>query len=231
MKLLLLSNSTNFGSGFLEHAEDMLRVFLADGVDEILFVPYAAVRFPFDEFAQKVAERFTSFGCDVRPIHQETDLVGAVERAQAVVIGGGNTFQLLTTLYQEKVLEPIRERVAEGAPYIGWSAGSNVASPTIRTTNDMPIVEPPSFDALGLVPFQINPHFTDALIPNHGGETRTERLLEFVTANPDMPVIGLREGSAIVVEGGETTLAGERPAVVLRDGSEPREVAPGPLTL
>jgi len=231
MKLLLLSNSTNFGSGFLEHAEDMLRVFLADGVDEILFVPYAAVRFPFDEFAQKVAERFTSFGCDVRPIHQETDLVGAVERAQAVVIGGGNTFQLLTTMYHKKVLEPIRERVKAGAPYIGWSAGSNVACPTIRTTNDMPIVEPPSFDALGLVPFQINPHFTDALIPNHGGETRTERLLEFVTANPDMPVVGLREGTAIVVEGGETTLVGERPAVVLRDGSEPREVAPGPLTL
>jgi len=231
MKLLLLSNSTNFGSGFLEHAEDMLRVFLADGVDEILFVPYAAVRFPFDEFAQKVAERFTSFGCDVRPIHQEPDPVGAVERAQAVVIGGGNTFQLLTRMYHEKVLEPIRERVEGGAPYIGWSAGSNVACPTIRTTNDMPILEPPSFDALGIVPFQINPHFTDALIPNHGGETRTERLLEFVTANPDMPVIGLREGSAIVVEGGETTLVGERPAVVLRDGSEPREVAPGPLTL
>jgi dipeptidase E len=231
MKLLLLSNSTNFGSGFLEHAEDMLRVFLSADLDEVLFVPYAAVRFAFDDFAQKVAERFSSFGCDVRPIHQEQDPVGAVERAQAVVIGGGNTFQLLTTMYQEKLLEPIQARVAGGASYIGWSAGSNVACPTIRTTNDMPIVEPPSFDALGLVSFQINPHFTDAQIPNHGGETRSERLLEFVTANPNMPVIGLREGTAIVVEDDSTALVGELPAVLLKGGAEPDELVPGPLPL
>ena len=231
MHLLLLSNSTNFGAGFLEHAEGMLHAFLSDSVGEVLFVPYAAVRFTFDDFAEKVSERFQTFGCDVRPIHREPDQVQAVETAQAIVIGGGNTFQLLTQMYQEALLEPIRERIAGGAPYIGWSAGANVACPTIRTSNDMPIVEPPSFDALGLVPFQINPHFTDARVPNHGGETRSERLLEFVAANPDVPVIGLREGTALVVDDDQTTLVGDAPAVLFTRGREPREMAPGSLEL
>ncbi len=231
MRLLLLSNSTNYGATFLGHAEATLRDFFGEEVGEVLFVPYAAVRFPFDAFADKVAERFGPLGYDVRPIHCEADPVAAVERAEAIAVGGGNTFQLLHRLYDGALLDPIRARVRAGMPYAGWSAGANVACPTIRTTNDMPIVEPPSFDALGLVPFQINPHYTDAAIPNHGGETRKERLLEFIAANPGMPVVGLREGTTIRVDGESTSLLGDRPAIAFRAGREPWEVAPGPFRL
>jgi len=227
MRLLLLSNSTNYGGTFLGHAEDMLSAFLGRDISRILFVPYAAVRFSFDDFATKVAERFGPMGYEVDSIHRATDPRAAVDSAEAVVVGGGNTFQLLARLYQDRVLGPIVKRVRGGAPYIGWSAGSNVACPTIMTTNDMPIVEPPSFQALGLVPFQINPHYTDASIPNHGGETRAERLIEFIAANPDLPVIGLREGSILRVEDGRTTLLGDRPAIVFRCGAAPVEVPTG----
>jgi dipeptidase E len=157
MRLLLLSNSTNFGGTFLGHAEDALRAFLGTETQEALFVPYAAVRSSFDDFAVKVAERFARFGCRIRPIHREDDPHGAVQTAQVIVVGGGNTFQLLDRLQGDGLIEPIRARVRAGAAYIGWSAGANVACPTIRTTNDMPIVEPSSFQALDLVPFQINP--------------------------------------------------------------------------
>lgn len=231
MRLLLLSNSTNYGSTFLGHAGDTIRAFFGGDVGEVLFVPYAAVRFSFDAFADKVAERFGPLGYGVRPIHREADPVAAVERADAIAVGGGNTFQLLLRLYEGALLDPIRARVRAGMPYAGWSAGSNVACPTIRTTNDMPIVEPPSLDALGLVPFQINPHYTDAAIPNHGGETRSERLLEFIAANPGMPVVGLREGTTIRVDGARMTLLGERPAIVFLAGRDPWEVAPGPFSL
>jgi dipeptidase E len=229
MRLLLLSNSTNFGSTFLGHADAMIHEFFGDEVGEVLFVPYAAVRFPFDAFAEKVAERFRPLGYRIRSIHSEADPVAAVERAEAIAVGGGNTFQLLKRLYDEGLLDAIRSRVQDGIPYAGWSAGSNVACPTIRTTNDMPIVEPPSFAALGLVPFQINPHYTNAVIPDHGGESRKDRLLEFVEANPGMPVVGLREGTAILVDGLRTTLLGGRPAIVLLHEREPREISPGPL--
>jgi len=231
MRLLLLSNSTNYGGTFLGHAGEMLREFFSEKIGEILFVPYAAVRFPFDAFTEKVAEQFGPLGYAVRPIHREADPVVAVERAEAIAVGGGNTFQLLERLYDGGLLEPIRSRVRAGMPYAGWSAGANVACPTIRTTNDMPIVEPPSFDALGLVPFQINPHYTDAAIPNHGGETRKERLLEFAEANPGMPVVGLREGATILVEGPRTTLLGGKPAVAFLRGREPWEIDPGPFDL
>jgi len=231
MRLLLLSNSTNHGSTFLAHAGEMIRDFFGEKAGEILFVPYAAVRFPFDAFTEKVAERFGPLGYSVRPIHREADRRAAVEKAEAIAVGGGNTFQLLERLYDDGLIEPIRSRVRGGMPYAGWSAGSNVACPTIRTTNDMPIVEPPSFDALGLVPFQINPHYTDAAIPNHGGETRKERLLEFVEANPGMPVMGLREGTTILVDGPRTTLLGGRPAVAFLRGREPWEIDPGPFEL
>ena len=133
-------------------------------------------------------------------------------------------------LYQEQLIEPMRERVARGAPYVGWSAGANLACPTIRTTNDMPIVEPPSFDALGLVPFQINPHYTDARIPNHGGETRGERLQEYLAANPVTTVIGLPEGTMLDVQGDVVTFTGDQQAVVLQHGKEPMRISSGPLS-
>lgn len=231
MRLLLLSNSTNYGSGFLEHAEEMLRRLFGSRIREVLFLPYAAVRFSFDAFADRVADRFRAFDVSVRAIHRELDPVQAVQAADAIAVGGGNTFQLLARLHELSLIEPIRRRVREGIPYVGWSAGANVACPTIRTTNDMPIVEPPSFTALDLVPFQINPHYTDARLPNHGGETRAERLLEFATANPAVPVLALPEGTALYVEDGTTTLLGPTAATLFSAGSDPRPLEPGPLAL
>lgn len=229
MRLLLLSNSTNYGETFLGHAEATLRTFLGKDVGHVLLVPYAVVRVSLDAFSAKVEETFGALGYSVKSIHTAPDARAAVQDAEAFAVAGGNTFQLLTRLYDERLLDPIRERVRGGVPYIGWSAGSNVACPTIMTTNDMPITEPPSFEALGLVPFQINPHFTDASIPNHGGETRSERLLEFVTANPGMTVIGLREGSMLQVEDGRVVLLGDSPAILFGTPDDPVEVAPGTI--
>jgi dipeptidase E len=226
-RLLLLSNSTNFGDGFLEHATETLRDFLGGGVRELLFVPFAAVRFSWDDFTAKVRERLAPLGYAVSGIHAATDPVAAVRAAQAIAVGGGNTFHLLRALAERRLLEPVRQVVRAGTPYVGWSAGSNVAGPTIRTTNDMPIVEPPTLDAFGLIPFQLNPHYTDARLPDHAGETRAERLLEFVEANPAVPVLALREGSMLRVEGAARLLLGERPALVFRHGHEPEEIPPG----
>ena len=230
MRLLLLSNSTNFGGTFLGHAGDALQRTLGSSVTEVLFIPYAAVRLTFDDFTARVAERFGPLGYGVRSVHQERDRPQAVLRAQAIVVGGGNTFHLLAMLYQEQLIEPMRERVAQGAPYVGWSAGANLACPTIRTTNDMPIVEPPSFNALGLVPFQINPHYTDARIPNHGGETRGERLQEYLAANPATTVIGLPEGTMLELHGDVVTYSGDQQAMVLQHGKEPKRISGGPLS-
>jgi dipeptidase E len=231
MRLLLLSNSTNYGGTFLGHAGNALRAFLGSGPGEALFVPYAAVRFPFDEFTAKVADRFAEFGWRIRPIHRERDPRAAVGAAEAIVVGGGNTFQLLDRLQRESLIEPIRTQVRAGAAYIGWSAGANIACPTIRTTNDMPIAEPANFEALALVPFQINPHYTEGRIPNHGGETRSERLFEFVTANPGVHVIGLPESTMLRMDDDGMQLIGERPAVFLDTNGEQRQVAPGPFQL
>ena len=228
MKLLLLSNSTNFGGTFLGHAGDWLRDHLA-GARDVLFVPFAAVRFSYDDFVRKVAQRLEPLGCAVRGIHAVGDPVAAVRACDAIAVGGGNTFQLLARLQELGLLDPMRERVRAGIPYVGWSAGSNVACPTIRTTNDMPVVEPSSFEALNLIPFQINPHFTDAVIPNHGGETRSDRLLEFLELNRAMPVLGLREGTAVRVADASMTLLGEQPAVAFLHGHDPWEIPPGSL--
>src|SRR5438270_2281653 len=161
-RLLLLSNSRNFGQGYLEHAEPQIKDFLGEPVRKVLFIPFAAVRYTFAQFADTVRERFGDFGYELDSIHASDDPSQAVQAAEAIIVGGGNTFHLLHHLYQRDLLEPIRARVNAGVPYIGWSAGSNLACPTIKTTNDMPIIEPPGFAALGLVPFQINPHYLDA---------------------------------------------------------------------
>ncbi len=231
MRLLLLSNSTNHGSGFLEHAHDMLRQLLGTGVRDVLFIPYAAARLSFDAFADRVADRFRPLGITVRALHREADPRQAVDAAEAIAVGGGNTFQLLARLQEQFLLEPIRRGVQKGAPYVGWSAGANVACPTIKTTNDMPIVEPRSFTALGLVPFQINPHYTEARLPNHGGETRPERLMEFVRANPTVPVVALPEGTALLVEDSAVTLLGPTAATVFTADNEPRALDPGPVSV
>jgi dipeptidase E len=223
-RILLISNSTLYGSGYLDHAEAEIRSFLGD-VTRVLFVPFAL--HDRDTYAAGAQRRFEKMGYELWSVHTAVNPVQAVNDTGAVFIGGGNTFRLLKALYDFDLLDPIRKRVAAGMPYIGSSAGSNVAGPTIKTTNDMPIVEPPSFDALGLVPFQINPHYLDP-DPNskHMGETREERILQFLEEN-DTPVIGLREGAMLRIENGETILRGSSGARIFRRGLDAVEIPPG----
>lgn len=226
-RLLLLSNSTNFGEPFLQYPIRTIQEFLGPTVSEVLFVPYAGVRLSFSEYTARVRAKFQEIRIAVTSVHETEKPVEAVEKAAAIVVGGGNTFCLLDRLYTHGLVERIRERVLQGVPYVGWSAGSNVACPTIKTTNDMPIVEPQSLNALGLIPFQINPHYTDATLQNHGGETRAERLIEFLEVNPTVSVIGLREGTMLRVEGEEIELLGDKPPRVFRKGREVIEPSPG----
>lgn len=226
-RLLLLSNSMNYGQEFLEHAISDIKDFLGAEVKRVLFVPFAGVTRSYDEFAAAVRGRFEEMGYLLNSVHEAADPVKAVQSAEAVAVGGGNTFHLLRELYATGLMESIRERVEAGAlPYIGWSAGSNVACPTIRTTNDMPIVEPASFNALNLVPFQINPHYTDEKLTAHSGETREQRLAEFIKANPDVTVVGLREGSILRIEGRVIKLLGEKTARLFKSGEDAREIEP-----
>ncbi|MDQ3472562.1 MAG: dipeptidase PepE [Acidobacteriota bacterium] len=224
MRLLLISNSTLFGSGYLEHAEAEIRDFLS-APKRVLFIPFALAN--HDAYAEQARARFMKMDYELNSLHQATDKVQSLNNAEAIFIGGGNTFRLLKALYDFELLEPIKARVLSGMPYIGSSAGSNVAAPTIRTTNDMPIVEPPSFAALGLVNFQINPHYLDPdPSSGHMGETREERLLQYLEEN-ETPVIGLREGAMIREERGLAVLKGSSGARIFRRGQAPLEVLPG----
>ena len=223
-RLLLLSTSKLYGSEYLDHAEAEIRDFLGR-IERILFVPFAIA--DRDGYAAKTRERFAAMGYALESLHQAPDKQQAVSDAEAIFIGGGNTFRLLKSLYEFELLPLIRARVENGMPYIGSSAGSNVASPTIRTTNDMPIVEPPSLNALGLVPFQINPHYLDPDPGStHMGETREERILQFLEEN-ETPVVGLREGAMLRVEEGTIIVKGSTGARIFRQGRQPVEVEPG----
>ena len=223
-RVLLISNSTLYGSGYLDHAEAEIREFLGN-IGEVLFIPFAL--FDRDAYTSTARERFQKMGYGLESIHTAPNAQQSVNKAEVIFIGGGNTFRLLKALYDTDVLQAIRQRVAEGMPYIGSSAGSNVAGPTIKTTKDMPIVQPPSFDALGLVPFQISPHFLDP-DPNstHMGETQEERILQFLEEN-ETPVAGLREGAIVRAENGLHILKGSSGARIFRKGQEPVEIKPG----
>ena len=217
-RLLLISSSTRYGSGFLDHCERPIVDFLG-AIQTVLFIPYAL--HDRDAYAAKVSERFGRMGCTVSSIHTMSDPAGAVMDAQALFIGGGNTFRLLDCLYHHALIDPIRTRVSQGMPYIGSSAGTNMACPTIRTTNDMPIVQPPSFSALKLVGFNINPHYVNREAgATHMGESRDDRIREFHEEN-DLPVIGLREGSLLSVSGREILLLGCEAARVFQKRKEP----------
>ncbi|MDR1681633.1 MAG: dipeptidase PepE [Prevotellaceae bacterium] len=224
MKLLLISNSTNAGEGYLDYCKASIAAFLqVSGVRKVLFFPYAAVTFSYDEYQQRVAHKLSAFGIEIDSLHRHADARQAVEQAQAIVVGGGNTFHLLKSMQELGVVERLVERVQAGIPYVGWSAGANLACPTICTTNDMPIVEPLSFAALNLIPFQINPHYTDFFDPKHGGETREQRITEYIAANRCRYVAGLREACMFYVEGTRLQLHGDRPLRVFRYGQKPEE--------
>jgi dipeptidase E len=223
MRLLLISNSTNAGEAYLEYPKSEIRHFLGAKPVKALFIPYAAVTFSYDDYENKVKSRFREIGHDITSIHHFADPVKAVTEATALVIGGGNTWMLLKCLQENKLLPVIREKVINGIPYIGWSAGSNVACPTIKTTNDMPVTEPDNFKALNLVPFQINPHYLDANPVGHAGETREQRILEFIEANPGVFVVGLREGTMLLIEESNISLIGPRKARIFIKGTGPVE--------
>lgn len=224
MKLLLLSNSTNPGEAYLNYPKHNIQAFLGKESMEVLFIPYAAVTFSYDEYEKKVSDRFSELGYSIKGIHRFADPAEAVRNAKVIVVGGGNTWKLVRMLHDNGLIAVIQEKVKSGTPYIGWSAGSNVACPTLRTTNDMPIVDPKTFDTFHLVPFQINPHYTDEHPANHGGETREVRILEFIEQNPETFVVGLREGTMLWIEDSKIKLLGKRTARIFKKGRTTEEL-------
>jgi dipeptidase E len=224
MRLLLISNSTNAGEAYLDYPKHEIRKFLGEKPITCLFLPYAGVTITWDDYARRVKERFNEVGHDIRSIHEFDDPVAAVENAEAIIVGGGNTFNLINEIQINGLIEPVRNKVLKGTPYIGWSAGSNVTCPTIRTTNDMPVVEPESFHAFNLVSFQINPHYLDKNPDGHAGETREDRINEFLVANPDVPVLGLREGCMLRIENNTMELIGNKTVRYFAHGKAPAEL-------
>ena len=205
--LLLLSSSRVGDTAYLEHAKTMIRDHL-DNINEVVFIPYAGVTVSYDDYTSKVAEALKSINVEVKGIHSFSDPVAAIENAKAILVGGGNTFHLLHQLYENNLVNAIQNKVASGAPYIGWSAGSNIAGMSIRTTNDMPIIQPNSFDALNLLPVQLNPHYTDYNPPGFNGETREQRLSEFMVLNPETHIVGIVEGTALKLSNNKLSLIG-----------------------
>jgi dipeptidase E len=216
-RILMLSSSRVGSEDYLQHAIPMLNQHLPN-IKEILFIPFAGVSVSWDDYTTKVQDALHNY--QVKGIHQFPNAHQALENAQAILVGGGNTFNLLNQLYQQDLLDTVKSQVNKGTPYVGWSAGSNICGNSIRTTNDMPIVQPPSFNALNFVPFQLNPHYTDYQAPGHNGETRAQRIEEFCILNPKMPVIGIREGGALLLQGDSLLLKGELDGVVFEDGKQ-----------
>ncbi|SNY41227.1 alpha-aspartyl dipeptidase. Serine peptidase. MEROPS family S51 [Arsukibacterium tuosuense] len=219
MQLLLLSSSRANNSAYLAPYMSWLETQL-QGIDELLFVSYAGVTITDDNYFQQVASALAPLSIKVTSLHQYADPKAAISEAQAIAVGGGNTFQLLNKLYQQDTVQLIRQRVTDGMPYIGWSAGSNIAGATIRTTNDMPIVEPASFNGLNLLPVQLNPHYSDYKPEGFHGETRDMRLAEFMVLNPTTPIIALPEGTALKCSGDKLTLLGSGGGYLFKGGDK-----------
>lgn len=204
---LLISASSYQDTGYLRHCKNWVKDFLGEsGKEEILFIPYAGVRRSNDEYEQKVIDRLKNK--NIKSIHHYEDKISAIKNASSIAVGGGNTFMLLYTLYKLNLIEPIKEAVANGTKYFGWSAGANIAGKTMMTTNDMPIIMPKSFESLNIFPYQINPHFISGKLAGHNGESREERLEEFLIANPKDTIYALPEGTALLIAGSEAEVIG-----------------------
>ncbi len=231
--LLLISNSTNAGEEYLAWPRPHIKAFLEKfNVSKVLFIPYAGVNLShsgldasFNIYEDRVRTVFHDLGFELDSVHRMSDQIQSVIHAEAIVVGGGNTFHLVKMLHETGLMTAIRERTLSGIPYIGWSAGANVACPTMRTTNDMPISEPPSLNCLNLIPFQINPHYLDANPSGHAGETREQRIQEFLTVNREVTVAGLREGCLFKIEGEKIQMQGNRSLRIFRFGKEPLELS------
>ena len=234
-RLLLISNSTNYGEDYLSWPMEYIKDFFdKKGIRRILFIPYAGIALSeksiedsYTVYRDRVNDVFNEIGLEIYSIHREKDPRQAVRDALAIAVGGGNTFHLVHKLHELRLMKPIKEMVERGVSFVGWSAGANVACPTLRTTNDMPIVEPASFNCLNLIPFQINPHYIDSTIEGHGGESREQRIEEFLVANEGIYVTGLREGTLLSIENEKVELIGQRPMRVFKQGQGPKEFNPG----
>lgn len=227
-KLMLISNSTNAGEAYLGWPREAIKNYLeTNKIKKVLFIPYAGVGVTYDEYTAKVNTVFNELGFEVYGIHNQADPIKAIKEAEAIAVGGGNTFHLVYMLHKLKLMSVIKEVVENGTTYMGWSAGSNVACPSLKTTNDMPIIEPESFNCTGLIPFQINPHYLDANPEGHGGETREQRIEEFMQVNQNIFVVGLREATYLLADGNKITLHGNRPMRIFKYGVPAYEVAPG----
>ncbi|WP_445620488.1 dipeptidase PepE [Kushneria sp. Sum13] len=217
-RLLLLSSAMAGDTGYLAWTRPLIKDFLSVHpvrITRALFIPHAGVSKGFDTYLDHVRAALDLGDITLDSLHDSDDPESAIRRAEALIVGGGNTFALVSRLYDLNLMDVIRKRVGEGLPYIGWSAGANLAGPTLCTTNDMPIVEPPSFRTLELVPFQINPHFIVDKSAGHHGESREERLIEYLALNPGMQVVALPEGTALRQEGEHFELLGNRDAWLL----------------
>jgi len=226
-KLIIASTSTIHGSGYLEYILPELKTFF-NTINEILFIPYARPSgINYDAYTKIASSAFKMIGITVKGIHKFTDAQEAVKNAQAIFVGGGNTFVLVDELYKQNLFTVLNERLNNGMPYFGTSAGSNICGPTMQTTNDMPIVYPPNYATLGMIPFNINAHYLDPdVFSTHKGETRETRIKEFHCYN-DIPVLGLREGSWLEVNGDEITLKGKLKARLFIHHKKPVELQPG----
>ena len=226
MNIILASTSTLFGGAYLEYLKEEI-INLYDGVHEVLFIPFARPSgISHEDYTAKASEFFQKINIRVRGLHEFVDKSKAINEAQAYFTGGGNTFLLVKTLHENGLMTVLKENVEKGKPYLGCSAGSNIGGINMKTTNDMPIVYPPSFDCMGLVPFNINPHYLD---PNpdlkHNGETRETRIKEFLTQN-DTKVVGLREGNWIRRIGNHIFIEGKEQTRIFEQGKQPYEVEP-----
>lgn len=228
--MLLMSGSKYQETGYLVHTRPWLQDFLSHYRGKrVAFVPYAGVRQSYDEYEKKVQIALVELEMEIVSVHRAANHAEIIEQADVIAIGGGNTFCLLNGLYAHQLIEPIRAKVTSGTPYFGWSAGANVAGKTMMTTNDMPIVYPPSFDALNLFPYQINPHFISGKMQGHNGESREERLAEFLIANPTACVYALPEGTALKIENEKATVLGESAILTFTKGMEQSELIPGSI--
>lgn len=227
MQILMLSSSKANNSEYLAPCREMIQAHLGE-ITSCLFIPFAGITMTYDAYTQKVQDALPEY--TITGIHQYADPIKAISEAQSILVGGGNTFHLLYQLQTQDLMPAIQAAVAKHTPYIGWSAGSNICGSSIRTTNDMPIIEPPSFTALGFVPCQLNPHYTDEHPEGFHGETRDERLSEFSALNPDIPVIGIREGGALIRQGDTLTLAPVNDGIQMLNGKKTQIPAGADLT-
>ena len=230
-RVLVFSSSRVGNGGFMESLAPVIDSFLRDNVGQVAFIPFASVTNDFDDYTSMVTGGLNSERYQIKTV-EPGNAQSVIKESNAILVGGGNTFKLLHDLYKYELLDIIQSKVNSGTPYIGWSAGANIAGPTIATTNDMPVIEPKSFKALNFLPFQINPHYTNLKIAGHNGESRDQRLQEFLILNPQTPVVGLPEGTALQLDNGVLQFIGAAAGVLFHSEKEngqvnKREIAVG----